>query len=126
MPARHRIPLAIGTLTSALLPAGGLVAAAAPAATRPTSKAFTGRSVSTRYGPVQVTINVSGHRIVSVGAVAPTEQRREAQINERAIPALSREALTAQSAHIHTVSGATLTSRAFETSLSSALHAAHL
>jgi uncharacterized protein with FMN-binding domain len=101
------------------------VAAAAPAATT-RAHSITGRAVSTRYGPVQVTIDVQGRRLISVGASAPVQQRREAQINERAVPALSREALAAQSAHIHTVSGATMTSVAFRASLASALRSAHL
>jgi uncharacterized protein with FMN-binding domain len=120
MLGRARLPLAIGTLTTVMLPV------AAPAAAKVSSRSFTGRSVNTRYGRVQVTIVVSGRRLISVGASAPTSPPRAAQITARAVPALSREALQAQSAHIHTVSGATMTSHAFETSLASALSAAHL
>jgi uncharacterized protein with FMN-binding domain len=119
MLARARLPLAIGTLTSVMLPV-------APAVAKVSSRSYTGPSVNTRYGRVQVTIVVSGRRLISVGASGPTSPPRAAQTTARAVPALSREALQAQSAHIHTVSGATMTSHAFETSLASALRAAHL
>ncbi len=122
---RRSLPVAFTALTS-VLPTVALVASTAEASTRPSAPSYTGRSVATRYGPVQVTVTVRAHHIVSVGAEAPTQQKRSAQINEHAVVVLSRETLQAQSANIHAVSGATITSRAFETSLASALHAAHL
>ncbi len=122
----HRsLPVAFTALT-AVLPSAAIVTTATAATKRPTSPSYTGKSVATHYGPVQVTITVRARRIVSVGAAAPTEQKRSAQINEHAVVILSRETLQAQSANIHAVSGATITSRAFETSLASALRSAHL
>jgi uncharacterized protein with FMN-binding domain len=56
----------------------------------------------------------------------PTERPRSAQINGRAVPILRSEVLRAQSARIHLVSGATMTSNAYVTSLRSALTKAHL
>jgi uncharacterized protein with FMN-binding domain len=96
------------------------VAAAAP------TKTYTGPPANMRFGPVQVTIQVYGKRIVTIGATAPTNHPRSAFINNKAIPILRREVLRAQSARIHAVSGATLTSLAFDSSLLGALHAAHL
>jgi uncharacterized protein with FMN-binding domain len=96
------------------------VAAAAP------TKIYPGPPASMRFGPVQVTIQVSGNRILRVTVTAPTSHPRSAFINHKADPILRREVLQAQSSRIHTVSGATLTSRAFYTSLLGALHAAHL
>jgi uncharacterized protein with FMN-binding domain len=80
-----------------------------------------------KFGPVQVTIGVNGTRIVQLTVNAPTNHPRSAFINNKADPILRREVLQAQSSQgIHAVSGATLTSRAFYTSLLGALHAAHL
>jgi uncharacterized protein with FMN-binding domain len=79
-----------------------------------------------RFGPVQVTVQVNGSRIVRITVTAPTSHPRSAFINNKAVPILRREVLQTQSSRIHAVSGATLTSRAFDTSLLGALHAAHL
>jgi uncharacterized protein with FMN-binding domain len=97
------------------------VAAAAP------TKTYPGPSASMKFGPVQVTIQVNGTRIVQLTVNAPINHPRSAFINNKADPILRREVLHAQSARgIHAVSGATLTSNAFYTSLLGALHAAHL
>jgi uncharacterized protein with FMN-binding domain len=86
---------------------------------------FTGPVVSTKYGPVQVRVTVSGGRMTDVVAVQlPTAELRSVRINERAVPILRQEALTAQSASIDTVSGATYTSNGYRGSLQSALDAA--
>jgi uncharacterized protein with FMN-binding domain len=95
-------------------------AAAAP------PRIYPGPPASMRFGPVQVTIQVSGNRIVRVVVTAPTSHPRSAFINHKADSILRREVLQAQSSRIHSVSGATLTSRAFYASLLGALHAAHL
>jgi uncharacterized protein with FMN-binding domain len=46
------------------------------------------------------------------------------RINTRAVPVLNSEALTAQSAKVHSVSGATYTSNDYVKSLQSAIDAA--
>ncbi|MFI7502198.1 FMN-binding protein [Streptomyces sp. NPDC049687] len=90
-------------------------------------KAVTGESVQTRWGPVQVRITVADGRITDVTAVTyPQENPRDQQINAYAIPRLRSEALTAQSADIDTVSGATYTSDGYRQSLQSALDSAGL
>ncbi|WP_037860154.1 FMN-binding protein [Streptomyces sp. NRRL S-340] len=86
------------------------------------TRTVTGDSVQTRWGPVQVRITVGGGRITEVTAVAyPTDNPRDQEINSYALPALRREALTAQSAEIDSVSGATYTSDGYRRSLQSAL-----
>ncbi len=125
MSVRRTVPLAFGALTT-VLPTATLVTAGAGAATRVSPRTYVGKAESTRYGPVQVTIYVSGRRMTSIGASVPTQAKRSAQINQHAVVVLQREALQAQSANIHVVSGATITSRAYEGSLASALRAAHL
>jgi uncharacterized protein with FMN-binding domain len=86
---------------------------------------FTGDSVQTRWGPVQVRITVKGGKLTDVTAVAyPSENPRDQEINSYALPRLRTEALTAQSADIDTVSGATYTSDGYRQSLQSALDSA--
>lgn len=103
-------------------------AASATAATtrKTTSRLVYGPSVNMRWGPVQVRIRVKGRKFTNLGATYPTERPKSARINEQAIPILRQEALRAHSARIDTVSGATLTSRAFETSLAAAISKAHV
>ncbi|GHB76703.1 FMN-binding protein [Streptomyces umbrinus] len=89
------------------------------------ARTLTGDSVQTRYGPVQVRITLQNGKLTDVTAVAhPQENPRDQQINSYAIPQLTREALTAQSADIDTVSGATYTSDGYRQSLQSALDSA--
>ncbi|MEU5637234.1 FMN-binding protein [Streptomyces rishiriensis] len=90
------------------------------------SRTLTGDSVQTRYGPVQVRVTLTDGKITDVTAVAyPQENPRDQQINAYAVPQLTREALSAQSADIDTVSGATYTSDGYRRSLQSALDSAN-
>lgn len=86
----------------------------------------TGRSVSTRYGSVQVQLVVEGGKVVSATAVQYPTGGRDGEINAYAIPVLQQEAVAAQSASIDTVSGATFTSEGYKQSLQSALDEAGL
>ncbi len=89
------------------------------------TKTVTGDSVQTRYGPVQVRITLKSGKITDVTAVTyPQNNPRDQQINSYAIPRLTSEALSAQSASIDTVSGATYTSDGYRQSLQSALDSA--
>jgi uncharacterized protein with FMN-binding domain len=88
---------------------------------------FAGSVVQTRFGPVQVQITVGSGSISDVTALQLTnEDRRSAQISNYAAPLLRSEVLQAQSAKVQTISGATVTSSAYLTSLQAALDAAHL
>ena len=79
------------------------------------------------YGNVQVGIKVSGGRMVLVFGHAPLDRPQSRQINDRAMPILEREAMRAQSVRgIHKVSGASLTTFAFEASLAKAMAEANL
>ncbi len=90
------------------------------------SGTYTGDSVQTRYGPVQVRVTVQGGTLTDVRAVKyPNSSRHDQQVNSRAIPILNSEALSAKSAKIDAVSGATITSGAYVQSLQSALDAVH-
>ncbi len=114
---------AAGTTTGAAA-APAPAAAAAPAAT---SGTFTGSAVQTPYGPVQVQVTVSNGKVTAAKAVAyPSGGGRDQQINGYAIPILNSEAVSASSASIQMVSGATFTSNGYINSLQSALDQAKL
>jgi uncharacterized protein with FMN-binding domain len=91
------------------------------------SGTFTGDAVSTRWGTVQVQIVVKNGTITSADAIAyPSENPKDQQINAYAIPQLNAEVVAAQSAGIDAVSGATVTSEGYLTSLQSAIDQAGL
>jgi uncharacterized protein with FMN-binding domain len=86
------------------------------------TKTYTGGSADTRWGPVQVAITVTDGTITKVDVpVSPSGNGRDLEINQRALPELVQETLDAQSADIDMVSGATVTSDGYVTSLQSAL-----
>ncbi|KOV65836.1 FMN-binding protein [Streptomyces sp. MMG1121] len=89
------------------------------------SKTVTGDTVQTRWGPVQVRVTIESGRITDVTAVQyPQDNPRDQEINSYALPQLRRETLSAQSAQIDMVSGATYTSTGYRQSLQSALDSA--
>lgn len=91
-----------------------------------TDGTYTGTEVQTRFGPVQVQATISGGKLTDVTELeAPNDRERSVQINEQAGPLLRSEALSAQSAVLDQVSGATITWAAYEQSLQAALDAAH-
>lgn len=89
---------------------------------RSTTRTITGGAANTPYGPVQIQITLAGAKITAVNPVQlPHDQQRSQQIASYAVPQLTQETLSAQSAHIDMVSGATYTSEGYTTSLQSAL-----
>jgi uncharacterized protein with FMN-binding domain len=91
------------------------------------SGSYTGTAVDTRYGPVQVRIDVSGGKIGKIDVLQyPNGLQRDVEINGYALPVLNQEALSAQNAQIDMVSGATYTSTGYIQSLQSALDRAGL
>jgi uncharacterized protein with FMN-binding domain len=90
-------------------------------------KSYAGSVAQTRWGPLQVSITVSGGRITDVAVPTyPSGNGRDVEINARALPTLRQETLDKQSADIDAVSGATVTSDGYKESLQSALDAANL
>ena len=76
----------------------------------------------TGYGPTQVQITLSAGKIVKVTVLQHTDDGVNSQmIDGRALPLLNNETLTAQSAKINAVSGASYTSAGYIKSLQSAL-----
>ncbi len=93
----------------------------------PMALVVNGTSVETRYGPVQIQIVIKNQRITRALALDyPHGDGRSQQISNDALPVLERETLSAQSAQIDAVSGATYTSDGYRQSLQAALDAAHL
>ncbi len=89
--------------------------------------AYVGDPIGTRYGNVQVQILVANGKITSASVLqVPNRDRKDVQINNRAVPILNQQVVSAQSADIDMVSGATVTSMAYIQSLQSALDQAHL
>ena len=83
---------------------------------------YTGPVAQTRWGPVQVKISVQGGKLTKVAILQqPSGNSRDAAINDYALPILINESLTAQSANIDMVSGATVTSGGYVKSLQAAL-----
>ena len=83
---------------------------------------YTGSSVYAYYGYVQVKATISGGKLTDVTFLKyPNDRGRSVEINSYATPILSQEAITAQSASVDGVTGATDTSQGFRESLSSAL-----
>ena len=100
--------------------------AAPPSAAGP-SRSAVGAQVQFGYGVLDVKITVSGTRITDVSVPAlqvidPTSQ----QICDQVFPMLRSEVLSAQSATINGISGATYTSASYAQSLQSALDQLHI
>jgi len=114
------------TTAAAILPSALAVPAAlaAPTATAAGSRTVSGPAAHMRWGDVSVRIRVSGRKLVAITISAPTERPKSARINGRAVPLLRSEALRSQSSRVATVSGATMTSKAFSSSLAAALRTA--
>lgn len=94
----------------------------AKATTSPATRTVTGDAIDTRWGPVQVQVTLAGGRITKVQAIVlPDGNPRDEEISSFAVPQLTQEAMSAQSARIDAVSGATYTSEGYIQSLQSAL-----
>lgn len=83
---------------------------------------YVGDIVDAYYGNVQVKTVVSGGKITDVQFLDyPHDRNNSIRINTYAIPLLTSETISAQSANVDTISGASFTSGAFRESLASAL-----
>jgi uncharacterized protein with FMN-binding domain len=114
--------------TSSSPPSASLPPGATPAPTKAASKGsgtFTGSVVSEPFGEVQVQITMAAGKITAVTALQLPTHGRSGFISQDAEPILRGEALSAQSAKIDTVSGATYTSDAYAQSLQSAIDQAN-
>lgn len=81
-----------------------------------------GQDITTKFGDVQVAVTMRRGRIVDVQWLKlPLDRPRSRSISQQASPILRAEVLSAQSAHIDLLSGATYTSDAWARSVRSAL-----
>lgn len=86
---------------------------------------YTGSFADAYYGYVQVQVVISNGQITDVNFLNhPSDRGTSVRINNRAMPILTSEAVSIQSANVNIVSGATATSEAFRASLGSALASA--
>jgi hypothetical protein len=103
----------------------GAVATTGPPAA--TATAATGKLVQYGYGELSVQVSASGSDITDVRVVIlRTADSYSTQLAQQAAPLLRREVLSAQSAHIQGLTGATYTSEAYAASVQSALDKLHI
>ena len=115
------------TGTSSTPPTGVADSSSAAAPSSVPSATVTGDAAQTRWGPVQVELTLTDGTITDVQVVEyPDGNGRDREINADALPILVQETMDAQSADIDMVSGATVTSDGYLTSLQSALDKAGL
>jgi uncharacterized protein with FMN-binding domain len=82
----------------------------------------TGNAIDTQYGAAQVKVTVKNGKITAVQALQlQGNDPKSYQISTSAEPVLRQQVLTAQTAAVDAVSGATFTSASYEQSLQSAL-----
>ena len=132
-----------GSVTSSATTSSGTTATSQPSssatATHPTTAAppnsatagqaaggyidgtYTGAAYSNEFGSWTVTVTITDGQITDVTASTTAQDHHSQGINTQAVPRLRTQVLTAQSAHVDTISGATLTSKSYLSSLQSAL-----
>ena len=108
-------------LTAVALASPGVALAKVKPKKKAIVRTIQGPSVSMQWGPIQVTVEVKGKKILDISATYPTERPRSQFINSQAIPWLRQEVLQAQSANVQLIGGATMTSEAYAQSLQAAL-----
>ena len=97
-------------------------ATTAPPTTTGTTRSGTGQDVQYQYGDLQLKVTERGSTITNIEIVADgAADSRSAEINSQALPILEQQAMSAQSANVDSVSGATFTSNAYQQALQSAL-----
>ena len=110
--------------------AGGAAVPPNNAMTSPTTTAtatvadgtYVGQASTNRWGTVQVQAVYSGGKLTNVEILSsPDGERKSVAINQRALPRLIASSISAQSAAVNSVSGATYTSASYKQSLQSAI-----
>ena len=114
-----------GATTAATARVAANAAASTAAASSSPSGTFTGSVIHTQFGDMQVSVTIANGTINEVTPLQLTNRGgRSVAISSQAAPILRSEVLSAQSASVHNVSGATYTSNGYLRSLQSALDAA--
>ena len=138
-PGSATTPAALGATNAAASTGGGVTGspasqggtppptAAAPAAAQSGYKdgTYTGSIADAYYGPVEVRATIKSGALSNVSFLLfPNGHQTSVYINEQVMPMLTQEAISAQSANVNGISGATFTSQAFQQSLAVALRKA--
>ena len=91
------------------------------------SGVYSGDPETSQFSTIQVKITVSGGRISDITLIQDLDDdEHSAEVDAYATPILRSEALSAQSANVDVVSGATFTSESYTQSLQSAIDRAGL
>ena len=118
-PAFARPPASPPVIRTAATPTAMRIAAATGTYADGT---YDGPVVDAYYGLMQIEAIVQGGRLSSIRVLRyPNDRRTSIFINRQALPMLRDEVISAQSANVDIISGATLTSDAFIRSLGAAL-----
>ncbi|MGO4661841.1 FMN-binding protein [Terrabacter sp. 2TAF16] len=116
-----------GTTSSGSSSSGSSSGSSGSTSTSSAAKTYAGDAVMTRYGNVQVQITVTSGKITAAEVLqVPWNDRHDQMINSAAVPVYNQEAVSAQSAQIDVVSGATYTWDGYTQSLQSAIDQANL
>lgn len=95
---------------------------AAPSAAAAAAQTVDSDVVQTDFGPMQLQVTATAGKISDIQILQyPNGDRKSQQINQRALPTLIQEAVTANSANIDGVSGASYSSAGFSQALQSAI-----
>ena len=87
---------------------------------------WAGTAEYTEWGDVQVEVTITAGQIADIAVLQVPSDRKSSEINARAVPVLTAQAIEAQSADLDIVSGATYSSRTYADSLQAALDQATL
>jgi uncharacterized protein with FMN-binding domain len=117
-------PRALPLVVAVLAVGSALSSTSALAATSTSTVTYVGPILDELRVVVQVSIVVRNMKIVNVRSAVFVRTARSHVINAQVLPLLKQEVLQAQSANIASVSGATITSRAYLMSLQSAVNKA--
>ncbi|MCL7492537.1 FMN-binding protein [Streptomyces sp. MCA2] len=118
----HQTPAAAAAPPAGPAPSASPSGVPSPRERDGTSGTFTGDTIDTARGPVQVRVTLVKGRLTTITAL---KGEHDEGASADAVPRLRQKALAAQSAKIDAVSGATFTSQGYISSLQSALDRAH-
>jgi uncharacterized protein with FMN-binding domain len=120
---KSQTPVATAPGTPTTTPPSGNPPSNSPSATAGQYKdgTYTGAVADAFYGNLQATVTIQGGMITDVTFPHAPSNGHSGEVSAQALPILKQEAITAQSANVNIVSGATQDSQAFQQSLASAL-----
>ena len=119
-PTSNSVPNTTGSGTSTS--AGGSTGSGSGTATgQYKDGTYTGSVADAFYGNLQVVVTVQGGAITNITFPQSPSGGHSSDVSTQALPILAQEAITAQSANVNVVSGATQDSQAFQQSMASAL-----